>query len=204
MNTVLAFVIVFFFVALAVIAFVIYADAKTIVIGPRKFNYKEGAANTNSEQARASQDADQETGNMRASASLEGTGKADASARVGWEHQFTGTKGKECTVEMKFECRGNVSVERESASSKASVKAVAASDSKTFHEEVLTRVGETGFPASPSGKPSAHKFVFNLEPEDKFSVYLEIEAGVEGTDAAARAEVEARLIEISFRPKLFF
>src|SRR4051812_23653008 len=97
--------VLFFLVAFAITALVMYLDAKTLVARPPKFGIAEGSAEATSEQASVVHDEDAKSGRMRVEAVLNGAGRGRASATLGHEFQVRGPKAARFYVIVEYEYR---------------------------------------------------------------------------------------------------
>jgi hypothetical protein len=78
-----------FLLVIAVLGFVVYIDLVTQVINPPKLNHSQGSADASTDEAAATHHEDKTTGQIRADASVNGLGRAQASAEIGHEFQNT-------------------------------------------------------------------------------------------------------------------
>ncbi|MGH8603352.1 MAG: hypothetical protein ACREXR_11450 [Gammaproteobacteria bacterium] len=203
MPTVLVLMIVVFVVMIGGLAFFMYMDTKTQVVEPKYYGFIEGDSEASSPDAQAAHHADKHTGEIKAEVSLNGSGKAHALARLGHEFECKEKKSTQTIIKVKLDYRSRTQLEQGKGTLKAFLTVVPEPGSPRMLDLSQEKAGVTSKPEE-GYIPIDRKFVVRLEPGQKIIVYAEVSATAESAPdkpATGAAEVQARVREISYRPK---
>ncbi|MGH8659961.1 MAG: hypothetical protein ACREV4_16215 [Gammaproteobacteria bacterium] len=206
MPTILAVMIVLFFAMIGGLAFVMYMDTKTQAVEPKYFGFIEGDSEASCADAQAAHHEDKDSGEIKAEVSLNGSGKAHAVARLGHELECKEKKPTLGTILVKLDYRSRTQLDQGEGALKAFLTVVPEPGSPRILDLNQEKVGSTSKPEE-GYIPIDRKFVLSLKPGQKFRVYAEVSASAEsaqGKPVTGAAEVQARVREISYRPKVFY
>ena len=196
--------ILFFLVAIAGLGLMIYMDIKPTVVKPPQLNYADGLQNMAAE-ATATHQEDKANGEVRAESTVNGNGKAEASAELGHEFQYRGKEGKKFNPSIHFRYRAHVQVDQGEGQAGALIQTVLLPGSTNeVIKEALTEVGVKDIPGEENFTTSVQRLppVF-LEPNQKCKVFLRVTAFAEalGSEkASCRTEVIGRIAEVRLTP----
>ena len=195
--------VLFFLVAFAITALVMYLDAQTLVARPPKFSIAEGSAEATSEQVSVTHDEDAKSGRMRVEAVLNGTGRGQASSTLGHEFQVRGKKAGRFYVEIEYEYRADVRVADGAGKSSAVLDLHIGEKTAKISETLQNGLGNQNVPDQGEVPKSSKKILTTLKP-GPIRVWVGLSAVAEATGASAncRAEADAKVTAISVKPTL--
>jgi hypothetical protein len=196
--------VLFFLVAFAITALVMYLDAQTLVARPPKFSIAEGSAEATSEQASVAHDEDAKTGRMRVEAVLNGAGRGQASSTLGHEFQVRGKKAGRFYVEIEYEYRADVRVADGAGKSSAVLDLHIGEKSAKISETMQDGLGNQNVPDQAEVPKSSKEILTTLKP-GPIRVWVGLSAVAEATgdsSANCRAEADAKITAISVKPTL--
>lgn len=206
MPTILVVMLVLFFVAIGGLAFIMYRDAKTQAVEPKYFGFIEGDSEASSADAQAAHHEDKDSGEIKAEVSLNGSGKAHALARLGHEFECKEKNPTQGTVVVKLDYRSRTQLDQGEGALKAFLTVVPEPGSPRILDLSQEEAGVASKPQE-GYIPIDRKFILSLQPGQKFRVYAEISASAESAQdkpVTGAAEVQARVREIFYRPKVFY
>jgi hypothetical protein len=191
----LTLLIIFFFMSMATVGLMIYLDMRPYVAQPPQLNHLDGSENVTTADATASHQEDKATGEIKANASVNGNGKAEASAELGHEFQFNGKERKRFNLAIYYGYRAHVQVDEGPAQSRALIQAALLPESTN---EVLDEVlAEVGVKDSPEGNDltfDIQKIPVALEPKQKCKAFLKVTAYAESLDETKKARCQTRIV----------
>ncbi len=206
MPTVLILIFAFFVLMIIGFGIAMYVDSRTLLVGPSKYQLSDGTAEGSSETVTVFHEEDPATGTLIAKALLSGNGKGCASARMG--HSFTPKKAKKrhaYKVIFDFDYRAVLRVNEGAGKAAATITGSVRKKTQDFIAEERSELGTTTLPEGGEMKNIKHKFEFELEPDESADVILTLDAVAESdTGASCETEVNAKLREIIFQPKVLF
>lgn len=206
MPTILGVMIIVFFVMIGGLAFFMYVDTKTQAVEPKYFGFIEGDSEASGADAQAAHHEDKDSGEIKAEVSLNGSGKAHAFARLGHEFECKEKKSTQGRILIKLDYRCRTQLDQGEGALKAFLTVVPEPGSPRILDLSQEKAGVSSKPEE-GYIPVDRKFVLSLEPGQKFMVYAEVSASAESAQdkpATGAAEIEARVREISYRPKVFY
>lgn len=206
MPTMLAVMIVVFFVMIGGLAFFMYMDTKTQAVEPKYFGFIEGDSEASSADAQATHRENKNSGEIKAEVSLNGSGKAHALARLGHEFECKEKKPTLGIILVKLDYRSCTQLDQGDGTLKTFLTVVPEPGSPRILDLSQEKVGATSKPKE-GYTPIDRKFTVSLQPGQKFMVYAEVNASAESAQdetATGAAEVQARVREISYRPKVLY
>lgn len=206
MPTILGVMIVLFVVMIGGLAFFMYRDSKTQTVEPKYFGFIEGDSKTSSEDAEAAHYEDKDSGEIKVEVTLNGSGTAHAVARLGQEFVCKEIKSTQGTVLIKLDYRSRTQFDQGEGVLKACLSVVPEPGSPRILDLSQEGVGANSKPKE-GYIPIDRKFVLSLTPGQKFMVYAEVTASAESAPdkpVTGKAEVQARIREISYRPRIFY
>ena len=196
--------VLFFLVAFAITALVMYLDAKTLVARPPKLSIAEGSAEASSEQASVAHDEDAKSGRMRVEAVLNGAGRGQASATLGHEFQVRAKRAGRFYIVVEYEYRAGVRVADGAGRSSAVLDLHIGEKSAKISETLQDGLGDQRVPDQGEVLKASKKVLTTLKPGPT-RVWVGLSAVAEGTgdsSANCRAEADARVTAISVKPTL--
>lgn len=194
-----------FFVAFAIIfGIIVWMDTKRVYIHPPKFNYKNGNAERNGENAEAEHKENEGTGEINVKATADGIGNALSSAELGFEYQNSGNKTLTYVIEFIFDYRVSFETSSNATKVKGEIETFVNSKSKTVVDGFLpnpddhSKLGNGKLVAEVSRKRRV-----TLQPGEKFKAYLKLTAVADGADSGkCSSEIIGKLKEISYRTEI--
>ena len=201
--TIVLFVL-FFLVAFAITAVVMYLDAKTLVARPPKFTIAEGSAEASSEQASVAHDEDAKSGRIRVEAVLNGAGRGQASATLGHEFQVRAKRAGRFYIVVEYEYRAGVRVADGAGRSSAVLELHIGEKSAKISETLQDGLGDQRVPDQGEVLKASKKVLTTLKPGPT-RVWVGLSAVAEGTgdsSANCRAEADAKITTITVKPTL--
>jgi len=201
--TIVLFVL-FFLVAFAITAVVMYLDAKTLVARPPKFTIAEGSAEASSEQASVAHDEDAKSGRIRVEAVLNGAGRGQASATLGHEFQVRAKRAGRFYIVVEYEYRAGVRVADGAGRSSAVLDLHIGEKSAKISETLQNGLGDQRVPDQGEVLKASKKVLTTLKPGPT-RVWVGLSAVAEGTgdsSANCRAEADAKITTITVKPTL--
>ncbi len=200
----IVFFVLFFLVAFAITALVMYLDAQILVARPPKFTIAEGSAEATSEQASVAHEEDAKSGRMRVEAVLNGAGRGQASSTLGHEFQVRGKKAGRFYVEVEYEYRAGVRVADGAGRSSAVLDLHIGEKSAKISETLQDGLGNQNVPDQGEVPKTSKKILTTLKP-GPIRVWVGLSAVAEATGdsrANCRAEADAKIAAISVKPTL--
>lgn len=195
MPSILVLLIIFFFLSMAAVGLMIYLDMRPYAAKPPQLNHLDGSKDVTTADATASHQEDKATGEIKADASVNGSGKAEASAELGHEFQFNGKERKRFNLAIYYGYRAHVQVDEGPAQSRALIQAVLLPGSTN---EVLDEVrSEVGVKDSPEGNDltfDIQKVPVFLEPKQKCKAFLKVTAYAESLDETQKARCQTGIV----------
>ncbi|MGH6636012.1 MAG: hypothetical protein ACRED0_07705, partial [Gammaproteobacteria bacterium] len=149
---------------------------------------------------------DKDSGEIKAEVSLNGSGKAHALARLGHEFECKEKKPTQGTVVVKLDYRSRTQLDQGEGALKAFLTVVPEPGSPRILDLSQEEAGVASKPQE-GYIPIDRKFILSLQPGQKFRVYAEVSASAESAQdkpVTGAAEVQARVREIFYRPKVFY
>jgi len=196
--------VLFFLVAFAITALVMYLDAKTLVARPPKFTIAEGSAEASSEQASVAHDEDAKSGRIRVEAVLNGAGRGQASATLGHEFQVRAKRAGRFYIVVEYEYRAGVRVADGAGRSSAVLELHIGEKSAKISETLQDGLGDQRVPDQGEVLKASKKILTTLKPGPT-RVWVGLSAVAEGTgdsSANCRAEADAKITTITVKPTL--
>jgi hypothetical protein len=196
--------VLFFLVAFAITALVMYLDAKTLVARPPKFTIAEGSAEASSEQASVAHDEDAKSGRIRVEAVLNGAGRGQASATLGHEFQVRAKRAGRFYIVVEYEYRAGVRVADGAGRSSAVLELHIGEKSAKISETLQDGLGDQRVPDQGEVLKASKKVLTTLKPGPT-RVWVGLSAVAEGTgdsSANCRAEADAKITTITVKPTL--
>ena len=196
--------VLFFLVAFAITALVMYLDAKTLVARPPKLSIAEGSAEATSEQASVAHDEDAKSGRMRVEAVLNGAGRGQASATLGHEFQVRAKRAGRFYIVVEYEYRAGVRVADGAGRSSAVLELHIGEKSAKISETLQNGLGDQRVPDQGEVLKASKKILTTLKPGPT-RVWVGLSAVAEGTgdsSANCRAEADAKITTITVKPTL--
>ena len=200
----IVFFVLFFLVAFAITALVMYLDAQTLVVRPPKFTIAEGSAEATSEQASVAHEEDAKSGRMRVEAVLNGAGRGQASSTLGHEFQVRGKKAGRFYLEVEYEYRASVRVADGAGRSSAVLDLHIGEKSAKISETLQDGLGNQNVPDQGEVPKATKKILTTLKP-GPIRVWVGLSTVAEATgdsSANCRAEADAKITAISVKPTL--
>jgi hypothetical protein len=146
----LILLLVSFFVMIGTLGLVIYLDMKPQV-AEGNYNYVDGSAHVSTPDATATHQENRANGEISARAALNGLGKAEASAELGHEFQYTGKEQRRFKLKVQYGYRTHVQVDEGPAQSRAIVNVVLLPDTvNVIADDVQIAVGRKDNPTPES------------------------------------------------------